>query len=151
MQHLQSNTLFFSMAATFQQMCVLRRGSIQMMVMLLLISAALCQVSKPHVSDEEHAKLAGANRFLETDIVRCGHYARSPFPFPDTILSIISTHLPLLPLIVFAVWKSTYFVLMPARSTRTQCVLTACTTCGQLRWTPVCTPPPACSTSTPTG
>ncbi len=51
-------------------------------MLLLLLSAALGQVSKPRVSDEEHKVLSGANNFLETDIVRCPPPPPLPSPLP---------------------------------------------------------------------
>jgi hypothetical protein len=60
-----------NMLASCSQMCFGRWSSLAALTLLLLQSAALGQVSKPYVSDKEHATLAGANRFLESDIVRC--------------------------------------------------------------------------------
>ena len=56
------------MAGCTRQMWAQLRPQLQLLL-LLLLPAALAQVSKPHVTDEEHAKQAGANRFLDSDIV----------------------------------------------------------------------------------
>jgi hypothetical protein len=61
-------------------------------MLLLLLSAALGQVSKPRVSDEEHKVLSGANNFLETDIVRLPPH---PPPSPPSPSSAPLTRCPI--------------------------------------------------------
>ncbi len=104
------------MPAAYPLLCSDRWSSLSVLILSLALSVALGQVSKPYVSDMEHKKLAGANKFLESDIVRS---STQPNPFAA---ALSQTAFPLsLFTILVAAWSGISSAQTPAPSTRTPC------------------------------